>query len=168
MRSSEFLLAMSPRYAVCKRLALSILLAIGSGFWALAATGDQCSEIFQAAGAVETPSKQVVWEKLYRDQIVPFYHRKWDAIFNGGYFHEKFLKLKMQGSREILMLEKLGFEVTTERINVPDLPTFIANYVNYLDFQKIPESERILPALTYQRASNPDEIMLRLLLEDWR
>jgi hypothetical protein len=59
------------------------------------------------------------------------------------------LLAKKENQAEIRMLEKFGFRFTQEKIEVPSFVEFSENYESYLDAAKIPEDERIRPAITF-------------------
>ena len=128
-----------------------------------ARAGNSCSEVFGGASAaqhLETDPFRSHWAPILKDHIDPAYKTDWDRLFND--YHLPFhLKAKSEGSREIEILEELGFKIVGEKFEVPNFSDFLSNYEKYLDAHHIPEKKRILPAITFRNRRNPNELLLR-------
>jgi hypothetical protein len=107
---------------------------------------------------------KILWDNYYQKKASPQYRDVWNSF--SGYYKNNFWELKQKGSLEIEIFEQLGFEVTSEKIVNPDLETFIKKYSNYLDMKKIPENQRILPAISVRRKSD-NKILLHNPLVPW-
>ena len=95
----------------------------------------------------------------------PYYKEKWNN--SAHYYRKDFWILKKEGSREIELLEKFGFTITENNISAPDLETFIIKYQEYLDYQKIPQDSRIMPALSIAKKED-QSVKLHNPLTPWK
>lgn len=131
-------------------------------------TDDNCLEIVSNIinPAVTAKSENdLEWEKYYKLTASPEYQKAWKGMTS--YYHADFKKFKKEGSKELKVLERLGFEVTDEELKVPDLETFINKYKSYLDSKNIPEAQRIMPALGFKQVDSKEVKLVVPLKDSW-
>lgn len=151
-------------------LLVSIVLTLGLPFSAYANQG-LCSSIFETITSsafhlfqnnlVEKTPNESAWDKLITDRVSPYYKNAWDRNFN-QYYHRDFIEYKEKRVVEMEILGKLGFEISQDKITAPDFNTFVDKYENYLNSHKVPEVQRIRPAVLFRKKENTDDILLKV------
>lgn len=129
-----------------------------------------CEQFLDSAGtshsealtAGEFQENQKKWDQYIEDTVSPYYRKRWEAYLNSSL---KFwiLAAKKENLTEIRLLEKFGFTITKEKIEVPSFVEFAKNYENYLDAEKIPEDERIRPAITFMKRADHSTRLLKTI-----
>jgi hypothetical protein len=123
-------------------------------FTALGASDLTCAKIFETPTSSENSSLARQWhEEWFVNRVNNFYKTEWERFANKYYLPT--LREDMQKSRqEAKMLERLGFVVTEDGVKAPTFYDFVKNYIAVLDEKNVPEKDRIIPALTFQKKAD--------------
>ncbi len=121
---------------------------------AIAAFGASESECGDALNKPASNHESTLARQYYEDWYAAhgnlYYKSEWERLANK--YSAKFLiEDKISGRQEVLMLERLGFVISSSGIKAPTFDTFLKNYIAVLDEKKVPEKNRIVPALTFQK-----------------